>query len=229
MFQVSSTVPFIDQLQREVKKPLHVKINNNRQTLLSVKWEPLATKVSMHKMFLNAPKNVMDALACYIKKEQTALPIEIKTFIESSFSKFDYSHLLDKEKLIHHGSTYNLKAMYDKLNSMYFKDNLQLHITWFGNRLVKNRARCTLGLYYDSLKLIKIHRRLDDPQVPLFVVEFVVFHEMTHAICPAYIDERGIHRSHGKEFKRLEKLFWAYNEAEAWIKKHQINFFQPRV
>ena len=180
MMQTGVSEQFLDRLKREVAKPLFVKINNNRQTLLSVKWEPSATKVSMHK-------------------------------------------------IEHAGKVYDLKAIYDKLNALYFKNSLALHITWFGNPFVKNRVRCTLGLYYDSLKLVKIHRRLDDDAVPAFVVEFVVFHEMAHAVCPAFIDERGMHRSHGAEFKRIEKSFWAYKEAESWIKKHQVNFFETRV
>ena len=229
MMQTGVSEQFLDRLKREVAKPLFVKINNNRQTLLSVKWEPSATKVSMHKMFLEAPQNVMDALACYIKREHTAVSSEIKAFIESSLSKFDYSHLLNVKQLEHAGKVYDLKAIYDKLNALYFKNSLALHITWFGNPFVKNRVRCTLGLYYDSLKLVKIHRRLDDDAVPAFVVEFVVFHEMAHAVCPAFIDERGMHRSHGAEFKRIEKSFWAYKEAESWIKKHQVNFFETRV
>jgi len=220
---------FFDKLKREVTKPLHLKINNNRQTLLSVKWEPSHTRVSIHKMFLDAPQNVMDALACYIRREHSSVSTEIRAFIESSLPKYDYSYLLNQNQLVHKGSVYDLKAIYEKLNSMYFKNSLSLHITWFGNSFIKNRVRCTLGLYYDSLKLIKIHRRLDDPIVPLYVVEFVVFHEMAHAVCPSYIDERGMHRSHGSEFKRVEKSFWAYKEAESWIKKHQMNFFEMRA
>ncbi len=219
---------FLDKLQHASPKPMKLVINDNRQTLLSVKWDPEATKISMHRMFLEAPQNVMDALACYIKREHKSVAVEIKEFIESNFARYDYSHLVDPKKLCVVGSVFNLKAIYDKLNVRYFSNRLDVRITWFGNSLVKNRARCTLGLYYDSLRLIKIHKCLDRIEVPEYVIEFVIFHEMIHGVCPSYIDSKGVHRSHGSNFKALEKSFWAYKEAEEWIKQNQVDFFETR-
>lgn len=216
---------FFETLTTLVQKPVRVKINDNRQTMLSVKWGPTQTKVSIHRMFLEAPKNIMDALACYINREHKIVSTEIKAFIEENLTRFDYSHLIDPSKLQQVGKVYNLKEIFDRLNQLYFKGALQLSITWFGNSEVKNRSKCTLGLYYDSLRLIKVHRLLDESTVPLYVIEFVIFHEMTHAVSPAYIDEKGNYRAHGKEFKDIEKTFYAYERAERWIKDHRVKFF----
>ncbi|MDB6081316.1 MAG: hypothetical protein JWO53_588 [Chlamydiia bacterium] len=204
---------------------LHVKVNDNRQTMLSVKWSPVQTKISIHRMFLKAPDNVVQALARYIKREHKSVSVEIKAFIEENQDALDYSYLLDLRKLEAVGEFYNIQKIYEKLNRSCFDDSLHLSITWFGHHLPKNRSRCSLGLYYDTLKLIKIHRLLDNSAVPEYVVEFVVYHEMLHAICPAYIDERGVHRVHGEEFKKREESFYSYKAASDWIKNHQMNFF----
>ena len=217
-------VHFFQNLERKGIK-LHVKINDNRQTMLSVQWEPNQTKVSLHRMFLTAPQNIMQALACYIKREHKAISPDIKAFIEARRLELDYSHIIDRDTLDTKGSAFDLMKIYRKLNKTYFKNSLDLGITWFGSSFIRNRSRCSLGLYYDTLKLIKIHRLLDNPLVPYFVIEFVVFHEMLHAVCPAYIDERGIHRAHGAEFKKHEESFYCYKEATDWIRKHQMNFF----
>ena len=206
-------------------RKVQFKINDNRQTMLSVRWEPHQTKVSLHRMFLNAPQNVMQALASYIKQEHKAVSPEIKAFIEANRMQLDYSYLVDPKRLQQQGEVYHLKAIYEKINDYYFKNRLQLSITWFGSHRVKRRSHCSLGLYYDALKLIKIHRLLDDAKIPEYVVEFVVYHEMLHAICPAYIDGRGMHRVHGAEFKRQEEQFIDYELATDWIKKHQMAFF----
>lgn len=215
---------FFQSLERKGIK-LQLKINDNRQTMLSVKWEPHQTKVSLHRMFLSAPQNVMQALACYIKREHKTIAPEIKAFIEARRSKLDYSHAVDTNKLQTKGRVYDLEAIYNRLNSHYFNDSLQLLITWFGNSSLKHRSHCSLGLYYDILKLVKIHRFLDNNSVPEYVVEFIIFHEMLHAVCPAYIDERGVHRIHSEEFKEREESFYCYKEATDWIRKHQIHFF----
>lgn len=204
---------------------LQLKINDNRQTMLSVKWGPNQTRVSLHRMFLRAPNHVVEALARYIKREQKGVTAEIKAFIEEMRGQLDYSYLLDPRRLETKGRAHNIQKIYDKLNRSCFNGDLNLSITWFGHHMPKNRSRCSLGLYYDTLKLIKIHRLLDNPDVPEYVVEFVIYHEMLHAVCPAYIDEKGVHRIHGEEFKEREESFYSFKAASCWIKQHQMSFF----
>ncbi len=204
---------------------LKLKINDNRSTMLSVRWEPDCTKVSLHRMFLQAPQNVMQSLACYINRKHKIIAPEIKVFIEDGLKKLDYSHTLDKSKLLSQGKIYNLKNLYDELNAKYFKNKLNLFITWFGKPSKKNKSRVTFGLYHDQLKLIKINRLLDHPTVPNYVVSYVIFHEMIHHICPPYIDENGLYRVHNKEFKSKETNYEHFDLAQKWIKKYQANLF----
>lgn len=216
---------FFRKLEYRYGKKLAVRVNDNRQTMLSVRWAPKLVKISMHRIFLKAPRTVMDDLGCYIRREHKVISSEIKTFIEKNRDHLDYSHLVDPKRMDSKGEVYDLKAIYAKLNRKFFKGSIDCAITWFGNVNMKNRSRISLGLYYDSLKLIKIHKLLDRKGVPPYVIEFVVFHEMLHAVCPAYIDEKGIYRVHNKEFKKIEESFYCYEEATNWIKQHQVKFF----
>lgn len=206
-------------------KRVEVKINDNHSTMLSVKWEPECTKVSLHRMFLKAPQNIMEELACYLKREDRIISPSVKAFIEDNLKEMDYSHTLKKEKLYQQGTVYNLKKIYDDLNAEYFQNKLNLLITWFGKYGPRNRSRVTFGLYHDPLKLIKIHRLLDTPSFPNYFVAYVVYHEMLHAVCPAYVDEKGQNRVHSREFKEKEAQFRYYHLAQRWIKEHQANLF----
>ncbi len=105
------------------------------------------------------------------------------------------------------------------------KKNLNLTITWFGKPGLRNRSRVTFGLYHDPLKLIKIHRLLDSPSFPEYLVSYVIYHEMLHCVCPAYVDEKGVNRIHSKEFKEKETEFCHYELAQEWIREHQELFF----
>ena len=217
-------------LQRELelgsKKKLKVKINDNRSTMLSVKWEPDCTKVSLHRMFLEAPSNIMDELACYLRRETRIISPSVKAFIEKNLQKLDYSHQIDVTKLKSQGNVYNLKEIYNELNETYFNEKLDLRITWFGKSNQRNRSLVTFGLYYDPLKLIKIHRILDAQSVPDYVIHYVIYHEMLHFVCPAYVDKKGMNRVHSKEFKTLEQEFLHYDLAQRWIKEHQEYLFK---
>lgn len=216
---------FKKKLERDCGKKLLLKINDNHTTMLSVRWESDCTRVSLHRMFLKAPKNVMNALACYIRREHHEIPLNVKGFIDESLQRLDYSHLVNRRYLCTQGSTYHLQTMYDTLNKEYFQGSVNLLITWFGRSEQRPRTRIALGLYHDALKLIKIHKIMDSPIFPSYVVEFIIFHEMLHHVCPAYYDKAGVHHIHSKEFKALEAQYRHYQLAEQWLKEHQGHLF----
>lgn len=213
------------RLQKNWNKKVQLKINDNRSTMLSVRWESDCTKVSLHRMFLEAPKNIMEELACYVHREQKCISPIIRAFIETNLKNLDYTHLINPSKLTSRGNIYNLQHLYENINSEYFDNKLNLFITWFGRPNQKNRSRVTFGLYHDPMKLIKINRLLDSPTFPDYLVSYVIYHEMLHCICPSYYDARGIHRVHSKEFKERELLYKYYDLAQDWIKSHHEYFF----
>ncbi len=219
------SIRFQEELESNLGKKLKLKINDNRSTMLSVRWETDCTKVSMHRMFLDAPENIIQALGCYIRQEHEVMDTQIKVFIEEGLKKLDYSHLVDRSKIFHQGNVYNLKDLYDEVNRDYFDNKLNLEITWFGKGNQLNRSRCTFGLYHDPLKLIKINRLLDSLSFPKYILTYVIYHEMLHHVCPAYIDENGLNRVHSKEFKEKEEQFLYFNQAQEWIKENQDYLF----
>lgn len=212
-------------LAHKSRKKVLLKINDNRSTMVSVRWDPKYTKVSLHRMFLNAPKNIMQDLACYVRREQDAISPVVKAFIEDRLKLYDYSHEVDQDKLYTKGDVYNLQKIYEKLNREYFSDRLKLYITWFGRSICRNKSRLTFGLYHDPLKLIKINKLLDSPIIPEYLVSYVIYHEMVHHVCPSYYDENGVHRVHSKEFKEKEMQFKHYDLAVKWIQDHTEYLF----
>ena len=213
------------QLEYRSGLKLQLKINDNRSTMLSVKWDPDCTKVSLHRIFLEAPKNVMEDLACYLRKRDKMLASTVKAYIEEQLPALDYSHQLDSSRLYFQGNVYNLQQIFNRLNVDYFRNQLSLSITWFGKAAQRSRSRVVFGLYHDPLKLIKIHRLLDTPSFPDYLVDYIVYHEMVHHVCPGYFDERGLHQIHSREFKERESKFRYYALAQEWIKENQAVFF----
>ncbi|MDP1879733.1 MAG: hypothetical protein Q8K60_02175 [Parachlamydiaceae bacterium] len=214
-----------EKLENELGKKLKLKINDNRSTMLSVKWEADYTKVSLHKMFLKAPQNIMQALACYLKGEHKVLAPSIKNYIETQVSRLDYSHELDLSKLETKGKFYDIQKIYTNLNQEYFDEPLNLHITWFGDGQRKKCNRITFGLFHDPLRLIKINRLLDHREFPEFLVSYVIYHEMVHYVCPAFVDKKGQKHIHSKEFKEVEKRHKDFYRAQQWIRDHKNDIF----
>lgn len=216
---------FREKLENTSGKKLKLRINNNRSTMLSVKWGEPDCVVSLHSFFLEAPQTVMDALACYISQEHKTIAPSIKMFIEDNLKKLDYSDKIDSSKLIVQGNVYNLKTIYDQVNQEYFDNQVNVAITWYGKHTQRSYSRVTFGLYHHLLRLVKINRILDIEHVPEYLVAFVVYHEMLHVACPSYVDEKGINRIHSKEFKEREEKFRDYYKAKKWIEKYLGQMF----
>jgi hypothetical protein len=222
---VETVETFHKRLQACIGRLVKLTINDNRSTMLSVSWAYGQVRLSLHRMFLTASYEILLALARYVRREEKGVPLIIKVFIDANVSRLDYSHELSDQALVTCGVVYNLQEIYEQLNSQYFATPLSLKITWYGEGLPKNKSRVNLGLYYDAMKLIKIHRLLDDANVPYYVIQYVVYHEMLHAVCHTYIDQKGWLRAHGDNFTAREEQFGHYTLAKNWLKRYQRTFF----
>ncbi|PIE65501.1 MAG: hypothetical protein CSA24_02710 [Deltaproteobacteria bacterium] len=90
-------------------------------------------------------------------------------------------------------------------------------ITWGPRRRRKRQRAIRLGSYDPRLSLIRIHRRLDDAQVPGWLVGFVIYHELLHHVLGVGLPAPGIRRPlHSAEFRRREAQHRRYAEAMAW-------------
>lgn len=216
-----------NKLRKYLKQDLELVINENRSTMLSLHTKK--KRLSMHKMFLDAPEHVIAAIAHYVRgtrKDAARHNLVLRGYIQENLGRFDLSDRLDASKLVQKGRNYDLKLLYDALNQQYFGGELNISLTWFGSWGRKNKSRITFGQFYDHLRLIKIHRILDDPFFPEFFVQFIMYHEMVHAVVPGHVDDRGRYCAHGKAFKERERQFRHYEEAIMWEKKNKPHFFR---
>lgn len=220
-----SVMKFQQEIEARCGRKLKLKINDNRATMLSVRWDPDRTHVSMHRMFLEAPKNVMADLACYLQKKSNSPSPVVKAFIEEGIRKLDYSRQLKPTQLHTLGHYYNLERLYEQVNSQYFQGKVKLKITWFGKTTTQRRNKVTFGLYSEPMKLIKIHRLLDNLSVPDYVIKFVIYHEMLHHTCPAHVDSKGMLHMHDKAFKKREEEYEYFRLAQEWIEENKPMLF----
>ena len=128
--------------------------------------------------------------------------------------------------LRHAGEHHNLQEIYSQINARYFDSQLDLHITWFGNRNFSPKSRIVLGSYNSRLELIKIHRHLDQAHIPHHYISFVVYHEMLHHTAPP-IRKRGRRKVHHIDFKQLEKKYHDYHLAKEFDGLLKKQLFEP--
>jgi hypothetical protein len=127
------------------------------------------------------------------------------------------------------GAVLDLREIAADLNQRYFEGRLKVRITW-GKAAGENAhpasncrrtrsASLQLGSYSYEDRLIRIHRVLDRPGVPRYVVESVVHHELLHADLPP-VTRNGRRYFHTPEFRRRERHFRHFERADCWVREN---------
>jgi hypothetical protein len=113
------------------------------------------------------------------------------------------------------GEVYDLDTMFDSLNFWYFGGRIaKPTLTWS-----PRKSYLILGHHDSTHDTISISRSLDSGSVPPFVVEYVLFHEMLHIAHPT-VHHKGRRYNHTPAFRRDERRFPHYREAEIWIEEN---------
>jgi len=211
----------VNRLEEISPVPLHVVWHENKSSYLSVRKEHGQLFMRVHRLFYDAPTPVLEALIRYAMKKDRASRAIIKQMAHLHFSQARTAPAaLESE-----GKIYNLKEIYVRAQKILPVEDVS--IGW-SNRTTRGKFRSiTFGSFDKHRRQIRINRLLDDARVPLYFLEFIVYHEMLHAVCPTKMDTAGRCSIHTKEFREREKLLPHFKEAEEWAKQ-SLTFFKKR-
>lgn len=91
----------------------------------------------------------------------------------------------------------------------------EMFISWTKERNLRRVGYCSV-----LMKVIAISSVFDDPEVPEYVLDYVVYHEMLHLKNGLDPDSP----KHGPEFRSQEREFPRWQEAEAWLRKIALDW-----
>jgi hypothetical protein len=198
-----------------------VTLTDNVRSMVS--WRPdregEGVVVRLHHMFADASEEVLSAVAAYVRD-----PVDGKAEI-ASFVREQRDRIRPKQPrrktLQPKGEVHALDVMFARLNASYFGSRLEMAITW-GRKSPKQRPKTMrLGSYCHETGVITIHPRLDRAAVPAYFVEYVIFHEMLHAVLGVQEGPDGRRRVHTPEFRQLERQFHDYERAVRFERRFQ--------
>jgi hypothetical protein len=128
----------------------------------------------------------------------------------------------------HEGRYHDLKDIFDRLNARYFSASplTGYTITWGRRRKLPPKEYFVFGTIQEEDRIIRIHPRLDAFFVPIWFVEYVVYHEMLHSVVPDEPAAGGRRCVHTSEFYRRERLFHHYRRARRWEDENLARFLR---
>ena len=191
-----------------------VKLTQNRVSMISIEGHfPGSTAIRMHRGFLDAPQEVLDAIRLYVRTHRKTAWRTVS----------DYAHSIavrqpartGKTTLPMRGKVFDLRKVLDEVNDEFFNGRAKCQICW-GRKSARKRGRrrsLRFGAWIRSTKTIRINPLLDDERVSHEFLRYIVFHEMLHSIVPT--DIRGGRRyDHNSQFRTLERAFPGLDKME---------------
>lgn len=180
--------------------------------------------VRLSDLLEGAPENILRAIAHILLAKMYRRPIDrehatrYRRYVSTQHMSRK-AHLVRqlrgrKRILSARGYAYDLENIFDDLNVRFFHGLLaRPQMTWSSDH-----ARNRLGHYDPAHNAIVVSRVFDHPQMPPYVVEYIVYHEMLHLKYPVKL--RGSRRCvHSAEFQAEEKLFEHFEDAKQFLKR----------
>ena len=197
------------------KSPFQVRIHENKTTFLKVEKKAGVFCFHLHRLFTEAPTPVLVAVVRFAHKNDPKAKATIQQMAHLYFSLNRIAPL----PLPSNGKVYDLHQIYRRVKAKHFPDEEEIAIGWSEKRPQGKFRSLTFGLYDRHHRQIRINPILDHKVVPLFFLEFLIYHEMLHAVCEPLTDDRGRTWVHTKEFRAKEKLHPYFQASKEWEKE----------
>jgi hypothetical protein len=172
-----------------------------------------------NEAFIEAPPVVLESMVWAVlrSKQRRKEPLaRVRQYADSQaftdlVQKVNGNFLAADEER-NRGRYHDLKAAFQQVNHRYFKNQMSPPRLVWGQRL----SRRKLGHYQPATDTVSVSRTLDSPDVPDFVVEFIVYHELLHKQLGIQVSG-GRRYSHTPAFKQAERRFDRFQEAQEFL------------
>jgi predicted metal-dependent hydrolase len=203
--------------------PLHIRFYPFVSINNTIRLRQGELYIRLSDLLEGAPETVLHAIAHILLAKLYRLPIDRAA--STRYRRYVASHDISaKARLVRQmrgrkhirsprGHYYHLEEIFEDLNRRFFHGLMgRPQLTWS-----QKRARNSLGHYDPAHNAIVISRVFDDPRVPRYAVEYILYHEMLHLKHPVKL--RGSRRCvHSREFLAEENLFPELARAKKFLR-----------
>jgi len=200
--------------------PVDVIFTDNASTMMSFKLRLGRLQVRLHRMFRHADDRVLADVARFLAARGRSSSRALDRFIDGHRDEIRPRDRMAARSTRTVGRHKDLQRVLDAVTGEYFGGDVDVRICWgrASKRGTRRRGRTrsrALATYAFDSRTIRVSPVLDSPDVPDFVLEWIIYHELLHHVLPIERDG-GRSRFHTSRFKALERGFKLYHEAKAW-------------
>lgn len=214
----------VQRLEVLLRKDVRLTLTDNTRALVRTQRRAWGYRLRLHRMFATADPAVLAALAMVVAGREVPPVCEekLRSFLRRTRRRIREGRLRPRsgDPICPYGAHHDLDEIRASLSRRYFGGRIHIPITW--SRAVRSRrARRTiwLGQYCFERRVILIHPCLDQRFVPRYALENVIFHEMLHHELGESV-VGGRRMIHTPEFRRQERRYRKFEQAERWKDRH---------
>ncbi|QDE93506.1 hypothetical protein BHS06_33490 [Myxococcus xanthus] len=208
--------------------PVHLRLTDNRATLVSFRRGEDGLRLRIHHLFLGAPNAVVQAMAAYAGRTDARAGEALEAYAHAHSERVRRERRPGKP-LRTRGRCFDLQATFARLNASCFDGRVQVEVGWARKPAGTKRRSIHVGGYDARLREIRIHPALDRPHVPAFVVDYLVFHAMLHADLDDGTSTEGrCAPEHTPAFREREVLFPLRDAAQRWLGDNHASLLRGR-
>lgn len=190
-------------------------------SLYRAKVSGVTRTVVIHEGFITAPQDILVALMALTltaKAPDTSIDVqeEVRRYSQSSSYLSIRTALVSQTQSLAgsgKGQHHDLSVAFDRVNRAYFHNQMERPTLVWNQRHTHRK----MGHYDAARDTILVSITLDAPDVPAYVIDFVVYHEMLHKHLGTYF-ANGRRHAHTPEFRKMERAFKDYARVQAFLK-----------
>ncbi len=210
---------FEQELRARLRRPLTLHITNNRRQVIRLSNAAEEVVLRINREFEQAPASFFEALTRYIIQGKRDDWKRVQEQVRNT--TFEPRPRRPRTRYLYtQGERFNLEDLLTQVLETYFPELARPLITWTRASARRRKPRSIrYGSWVDADKLIRIHPRLDEADVPEEFVRYVIYHELCHAVAPPYVDSSGRRQIHHREFQELEARWPNLKQMEEYSKE----------
>ena len=209
-----------ERLSSITHKRVMLMVTDNTSSIISASSDdPGVLILRAHRIFLDAPDNVVTAIGHWLSGKRVQKDL-VQEYIDANDHRIRArSEEPRRMRIRTKGRYHDLESLREHLNKTLLDGRSNAPVTW-GRKVSRKRVRSVRLGWYDPVQhLIGISQRLDRSDIPRYMVEYVLFHEMLHEILGLEEGKDGTRHIHGRTFKLLEQTYPHYARAQAFEEK----------
>ncbi len=213
-------------------KKISVRLNKNRQTLISMRYQKdRSLRLSMHHGFLADAEVTSEIIGFAIAGGRGSFPRVDQLMKEIYYGRSDLSNQQHSPRLEAHftqpsgeqipvqdirciGDNYDFEACYDRMHRTYFSELSKPRFAWARNSAARELRSIRFGAYYSDQCKIVLNPRLRQAWVAEVFVEHIFHHELCHH--RQRLNPKRGEKMHSQRFKAWEQSFPGYELARYW-------------